>query len=1119
MEKITLTPNADVTTSLTSYPYKVEVFPADAMAGKELHITGVADPVTSATYNGSLEFGSQGSKTLKVFVSYAGRSDAITGTTVSRTITSTMGTLIEYPKITCEDTSAELSVAGPNEFTLNNIGQSIRFKIDTSSFIPSDYVLKASDVSVSVNTKYISYTISADGATVTLTGVNGCEGELVEIKVKNKTFILNGTVVAKADYLNVTYDNIVFESGEGDYLTFVDAITFKVTPARRDGKTVTDDAILRWTYGATGGDSAIGNVGVMLENSDNAYENKITFTYGELTFVVNVQKVSAVNDFGVQAYYTDGEEKKLSPIESIANQEEEIYYKFPSNIQNQFTLRIILPNNVIGGLGTDDTASGLFAKTFNISGFDDWQVSYDPFNARITLIATTKTERTINIHHGSINQNITFGFIDIRRIDALGFSMDKEDVYLGYQQVRVFAKHSYYNDETVNYFKIPLDVHDGTLRYLNFKIERYVDETRESVITTQDGYTVISGGATYTIRKVDGNGNEYGLFDASGNNVSNSGITWVDVFSEQDYARIYFGDFAGLSESDVYNDYFGNFGEQADWKPYTQIKDDGSGRTFTPSPNAGAFMRIEANDGIEGSNVSWHYNFNVLDDTDLTNVETAKGYLAFPNGKVVLQHSLYGRGERKDSNGNPLPDDDYTLEKIIGIETCEKKDNGNYHYNFAWWEKNALEKELIYGNGFQINFETYNRQAINAYEGKPETTWYPVDDLQKNKVTSNGENNLFFGSFINVTIKGANVDETGRNDTEVYAINFATSAWDWVTHYCYYSNIMAWRKGLDVWGGHTAYVKNVTMRYMPEFAIKINNDSTGYIENIVIAESAMAIRNGGSNAKIFFKGYQDIFCYSVPEGIISTLVSKDLVSAAKLAMSKALQSVYNYSEWFGYDGSTSTSDYRYINAVVLCENEGATKREMYFWNESEQTYKGSLGGYNTGDLRQGANDKILTIEVAIWSYENLSSIDGGKTEFQAGLIPGISKPKKDTAVRDNWDKLFTDERYIRLLCEYKTKTDKGVLVSNGEHLQWHFNRAYRDSSLVGADGWHYEDHITNLKESLVGVIWKDAKGNTSSADEVIKKDNENRANAKNAVAYLTTPQKPTEFILPRTKSE
>lgn len=1138
VDQIILTPTADVTTSLKSYPYKVVVLPEDAMVGKELHVSDAASPIAAATYIGSLEFSAQGSQTITAFVSYAGSSNAIGGTTVSRTVFSSFGTLIEHPKVTCEDTATELSATETNEFTLNDVNESIRFIIDTSSFSPTDYVLKASDISVSVNTNYISYTISDDGTTITLIGVNGCKDEPVTITVKNKTFILKGTVVAKAHYLKVIYGDIAFVSGNGNYLTFADAITLKVTPERKDKKTVTEDAILHWTYGLTGADCAIGDVKVMLKNSNNSNANIITFTYGELTFVVNLQKVNAVSDFGIQAFYTDGQTNALDPITSMASQTEEIYYKFPSRIQNQFTLQIILPDNVIGGFGTDTTANGLFAKTFNIRNFGDWEVSYDPFNARITLVATTKTERAITVSHGSICQNITFGFVDIQGIESLGFSMAKEDVYLGYQQVRVFAKNSYYDGKTVSYFKIPLTV-QGTLRYLNFKIERYVNDAKQGVITTQDGYSVVTRDATYTIKRRLGEDNaEYGLFDSNGSDVSDSGLTWVDVFSEPGYARIYFGDFAGLSESDVYNDYFGNFGEQENWKQYTQAVDDGSGRTVIPSDNAGAFMRIEANDGIAGSSVTpWHYNFNVLDENEedvlnengevvqckkLVNIETAASYLARPNGRVVLQHSLYGRGERKDAKGNVLPDDKYTLEKIIGVEACEDKGSGKYNYVFAWWDLNALQKELIYGNGFQVNFETFNRQVINTYAGKPEAEWNR-DVLSDEKRTSAGENNLIFGSFINATIKGANVNEEGRNDKEVYSINIvARDYWNtpWSTNHFYYSNILCWRKGLDIWGGNTAYVKNVTMRYMPEFGIKIGGDATGYIENIVIAECSMAIRTRDDTAKVYFKGYQDIFCYSVPDDLLSAVVAENLVDTVRKLklMEDTLQSVYNYSEWFGSDGGASTSNYRYINVAILCDNGGAANRKMYFWDESTHGYKERLNTCNSGELRQGATKSVsfpISFQMAIWSYDNLNSTDGGKAVFEKG---GLFGKTTDTSSRPDWNKLFTDERYIRLLCEFKTK-DGNTLVSNGEHLQWHFNRSYRDSALVGAKGWHYEDHTTNLKQSLVDVTWKDASNKTYNANDYINADITTRKNSKRARVPFAAQQKFAEFVLPRTKFE
>ena len=235
-------------------------------------------------------------------------------------------------------------------------------------------------------------------------------------------------------------------------------------------------------------------------------------------------------------------------------------------------------------------------------------------------------------------------------------------------------------------------------------------------------------------------------------------------------------------------------------------------------------------------------------------------------------------------------------------------------------------------------------------------------------------------------------------------------------------------------------------------------------------------------------------------------------------MEDTLQSVYNYSEWFGSDGGASTSNYRYINVAILCDNGGAANRKMYFWDESTHGYKERLNTCNSGELRQGATKSVsfpISFQMAIWSYDNLNSTDGGKAVFEKG---GLFGKTTDTSSRPDWNKLFTDERYIRLLCEFKTK-DGNTLVSNGEHLQWHFNRSYRDSALVGAKGWHYEDHTTNLKQSLVDVTWKDASNKTYNANDYINADITTRKNSKRARVPFAAQQKFAEFVLPRTKFE
>ena len=68
-------------------------------------------------------------------------------------------------------------------------------------------------------------------------------------------------------------------------------------------------------------------------------------------------------------------------------------------------------------------------------------------------------------------------------------------------------------------------------------------------------------------------------------------------------------------------------------------------------------------------------------------------------------------------------------------------------------------------------------------------------------------------------------------------------------------------------------------------------------------------------------------------------------------------------------------------------------------------------------------------------------------------------------VSRDMSKLFTKDRNIRLLCEYKTQG-----VKNDEHIFWHIQNVYRDTSLIEG---RIDDHIEALKHSLVGTTWPD----------------------------------------------
>lgn len=87
--------------------------------------------------------------------------------------------------------------------------------------------------------------------------------------------------------------------------------------------------------------------------------------------------------------------------------------------------------------------------------------------------------------------------------------------------------------------------------------------------------------------------------------------------------------------------------------------------------------------------------------------------------------------------------------------------------------------------------------------------------------------------------------------------------------------------------------------------------------------------------------------------------------------------------------------------------------------------------------------------------EGAARLDNATAELSGSLFTG----------KADLNSLFSDNRYIRLQCEYKEQD-----VKNFEHIQWHKNQVYRDISLKDGAG---EGHIENLKKSLKGTHWAD----------------------------------------------
>ena len=363
--------------------------------------------------------------------------------------------------------------------------------------------------------------------------------------------------------------------------------------------------------------------------------------------------------------------------------------RFPSAMQNSISLQIVLPLDLLGAY-SDET----FASLFAVNVPSGWGVAYEGELQTAILTppsgAVSFRADAVLRHAGTLDVTFTLVRSGIRGIEFVGYDRTIESVFLGSQQVRVFAKHSYYDGKTVDYYKIPLTVTDadgsgGAMDLVQFSLVPYKGGAADTAQqgTEQSGRSVFYGGKTYEIQ-ADGSlvckDDSSVAVTADGKNTA--GVPFVDPYTEQGYLRIYFGSFGGLNEEDVQNDAFGDFGEELDAR----------------TAESGTFLKITASDGTEGG-VSESYNFNVMNDPSgatLVNVVDAAGYLN--NKYVVLQTSLYHDAELSEPE---------KTERAAQILTSTNS--------------GQLSKTLTYGNGFSVNFGAYNASVgenTNLSQGK-----------------------------------------------------------------------------------------------------------------------------------------------------------------------------------------------------------------------------------------------------------------------------------------------------------------------------------------------------------------------------------------------------------------
>ncbi len=1128
-------------TSLGRVSYSVTVADDNGSTkGKKLYVTAGGTKSEAAdgafTHSGTITFGAEDSVTVTFGVEYGEKAAAFGAqgglSFITRTVSTSRGALDEAPTVTYP--GGTLGTENPIEFA--DIGDEIEFKVK-KSFSPADFDLSKNIPSIAT-TEYVKATVSADGETITLKALKPCKGQTMSLAIGSKTFALSVTVHAKADQIFVTYGGKTLDKSQYD--TLLSALTFHVTIGRADGLAVDNKGIqYSLDNGAVWQNAEDGNVTANLSeltengllrfrSADEGANCKITF-----------EKV-ALEEFGLTFSVRSSEgENVFGEIETVLGAEE-LSFAVPTDMQGFVTVKVLPKRtDLLGGFGaTEEEFRSIISV--DLSGAKDWAAGYVPEAGQIVLSNVSgEFRKTVKITCGEKTVNVEFSRINLERIEFTGFDSNNKvnggDVYKGYQQVRVFAKQSVYGGTDVDYFRMPVQalnkvVEEPTeedkvaLSKLVWKFTSYNDKAKtHALITEQTDKTVKYQGDVYTI-EVDG---ASVTLKKDGTTIVENGkyvqgqprVIWVDPFSEADqgYVRIYFGGFTGLSETDVQNDYFGNFGEETGWKMPTDAEMYGvNGAKIEPSENAFSYLRLDGGDGARNSTANAHFNFNILEGSDLYNVFDATGYYA--KNKVVLQADLYGKDEL-GNEGHPTEiytekkNNDQILDRVLPSE--------QYVSRSAVFVKNT-----IYGNGYQVNINSLNETIINV-KGP--------NGLNDNK-GDHWENNSNWSGFYNLY----NVKLLGANPHE--KLTRESCGMDFKCNNIYYSDVQYYGKMENA----TINIKNSSLRNIAGEALEewsggdVHTKAQDYLENVVMVNVTKGITIiGYYGHTLHFKGFFDVlnyYSFKTLKNLIGSMASDDDIVRVLATSHKhggtgdyGNKKVSQYMEWFGndhylrMDASTwpDHPEYGYgadgihykgtenvfVNPIIIdssADNNpipnirgGIIKK----WDESAQNYV-QIGkdtkGWNLVYPLNGGDSYLIDPSsngmITAYTYDYSNNIDGGSvnatnvSEFDQKYFSESMKTFNATMTRPEPSKLFSKERYIRVLCQYLdvgNGEDKAPIL-NTDHILWHIQKCYRDPNLIiGRIEDHEKALIQSLKDARDSHKWDGEWPDGTTLDEAL----------------------------------
>ena len=289
------------------------------------------------------------------------------------------------------------------------------------------------------------------------------------------------------------------------------------------------------------------------------------------------------------------------------------------------------------------------------------------------------------------------------------------------------------------------------------------------------------------------------------------------------------------------------------------------------------------------------YTFNVVNDA--VNVFDQAGFVA--NSKVVLHVNL---GDTEEES----------------------------YAKFArFTATSGISKSLIYGNGFVINYNSFN----NTY----------------NKDTHGNNVNTGIGQAYNAVLKGSNFDAGKSN----YHNCFGGSA-------LYYCKIQQSYKG--TWASDGMVIKNCLFRYMKDMSIQISDKAKKvYIENIISIDGGNAAIESQVEA-YYLKGFIDVYNFKNKDSFKDMLgvfdptgvISDGIISRLKNRENGRYVNVVNGDNYF--------------NVVVFYGKTGGNIRPMYFWNEDSQTYVAAEQGNAAAAPGLTRLTDIMISSYSVWSY-------------------------------------------------------------------------------------------------------------------------------------------------------